>query len=39
VIVEVLCPDESTVRVRSSDRRPHIRIGLLLQALRMELGS
>jgi predicted homoserine dehydrogenase-like protein len=39
VIVEVLCPDESTVRVRSSDRRPHIRIGLLMQALRMELGS
>jgi hypothetical protein len=39
VIVEVVCPEESTVRVRSSDRRPHIRTGLLLQALRMELGS
>jgi len=38
VIVEVLCPDESTVRVRASDRRAHVRLGLLLTALRMELG-
>ena len=37
VIVEVLCPENSTIRVRSSDQRPHIRLGLLTQALRMEL--
>lgn len=38
VIVEVLCPEASTIRVRTSDQRPHIRLGLLAQALRMELG-
>jgi len=39
VIVEVLCPENSTVRVRSSDQRPHIRLGLLTQALKMELSG
>jgi hypothetical protein len=33
VIVEVLCPDGNDVRVRSSDARPHISLGLLEQAL------
>lgn len=39
VIVEVLCPENSTVRVRCSDQRPHIRLGLLTQALKMELSG
>jgi len=39
VIVEVVCPEESTVRVRSNNERPHIRIGLIAQALRMELSG
>jgi len=37
VIVEIVCPNNGEVRVRCSDRRPHIRTGLLMHAMMMGL--